>query len=137
MTKQEIKYILYQKGVNPSQQRIEILKYLVDSKNHPSADIIYKDLSNNFPTLSKMTIYNTLNLLVEKNIVTSLKINDKEVIFDFIEEKHAHFKCTVCNEIFDIKLDSDILSKRLIDGDVIHETQINYFGICKKCNIVC
>ena len=52
--------------IKPSYQRIKIFQYLVENKNHPTVDMIYKALCTEIPTLSKTTVYNTLNLFIEK-----------------------------------------------------------------------
>ena len=57
----EIKNILSKNGIKPSLHRMKILDYLLKMKNHPTVDTIYKDISGDIPTLSKTTVYNTLN----------------------------------------------------------------------------
>jgi Fe2+ or Zn2+ uptake regulation protein len=130
----EVKEILESKGVKPSYQRLSILKYLIINMNHPSVDTIYKSLSNEIPTLSRMTVYNTLNLLYEKGIVSALKIRDNEIIYDYVTHPHAHFECKICGTIYDIELNSDIFSTDSIDDHKIQETQIQLKGICYKCS---
>lgn len=53
---------LKSKGVRPSEQRIRIFKYLYVNKNHPTVDMIYRELVQKMPCLSKTTVYNTLNI---------------------------------------------------------------------------
>lgn len=57
---------LKEHGIKPSYQRMKVFQYLVDNHNHPTVDMIYKALCPEIPTLSKTTVYNTLNLFVEK-----------------------------------------------------------------------
>jgi len=125
--------ILEEKGVKPSFQRLSVLKYLMKSENHPSVDKIFKALAQEIPTLSKTTVYNTLNLLTEKGIVTALKINDTEVLYDYIFKPHAHLLCTECGEIHDIFLESSFSELKEINGHIVSEAQINFRGVCKKC----
>lgn len=126
--------ILSSKGVKPSFQRLSVLKYLIKEKNHPSVEVIYQTLQREIPTLSKTTIYNTLNLLVEKGIVTALTIKENEVLYDYIEESHAHFQCITCGKINDIYINSDILKTKELEGFKIIDAQINFKGICKHCH---
>ena len=42
--------------IKPSYQRIKIFEYLVEHKNHPTVDMIYKALVDEIPTLSKTTV---------------------------------------------------------------------------------
>jgi len=48
--------------IKPSYQRMKIFQYLLDNHVHPTVDTIYKALCPEIPTLSKTTVYNTLNL---------------------------------------------------------------------------
>ncbi len=125
--------LLSERGVKPSIQRLSVLKYLISKKNHPSVDVIYQYLHKEIPTLSKTTVYNTLNLLVDKGIVTALSIKEGEVLYDFIEYPHAHFLCTKCGNIYDIKIDNQIFNIKTFEGFHIEESQINLRGICSNC----
>ena len=131
---ERLKKLLDQKGVKPSYQRISVLKYIMEHMDHPSVDTIFKNLVNQIPTLSKTTVYNTLNLLTEKGVITALSIDGVEVKYDYIEIPHAHFKCIMCHKIYDVKLNSDIFKKRSLKGHKITEAQINLKGICKDCS---
>ena len=51
-------------GIKPSVQRMRIFQYLLDHHTHPTVDDIFKNLSPEMPTLSKTTVYNTLNILL-------------------------------------------------------------------------
>ncbi len=130
---QLIKEMLESKGVRPSYQRLSVLKYILITKNHPSVDTIFKKLAPEIPTLSRTTIYNTLNLLVDKEIITPLTISDREVRYDFMQKPHAHFLCQSCGEVYDIALDSNFPKNGLIDGHIIEEIQVHYRGQCRCC----
>ena len=129
----QLKNILDAHGVKPSFQRLSVLKYIVEHRDHPSVDNIFNNLRDQIPTLSKTTVYNTLNLLTQKCIITALTINDVEVKYDYIEIPHAHFLCTNCGRIFDIELDTDIYNTEFIDNHKVIDTQINFKGICNNC----
>ena len=51
-------------GIRPSMQRMAIMEYLMSSCKHPSVDVIYTNLLPKMPTLSRTTIYNTLELFI-------------------------------------------------------------------------
>ena len=60
---------LKKNGIKPSIQRMRIFQYLMDNHTHPTVDDIFQNLSPEMPTLSKTTVYNTLNKFVRiKNI---------------------------------------------------------------------
>ncbi|ADO84333.1 Fur family transcriptional regulator [Ilyobacter polytropus] len=120
-------------GVKPSFQRIKIFEYLVTKENHPTVEMIYKELVNEIPTLSKTTVYNTLNLFVEKKIANVIIIEENETRYDAHMNTHGHFKCEKCKTIYDIEIDSKISEIESLGNFQIDEQHIYYKGICKKC----
>ncbi len=125
--------ILKESGIKPSLHRIKILEYLIEKKNHPTVDLIFKDISGEIPTLSKTTIYNTLKTFHENNIVQLLTIEGNEVKYDVILEKHAHLKCVKCENLYDLSVNTKSLTLKSIDGHKILDGQLSYRGICKNC----
>ncbi|MBN1534727.1 MAG: transcriptional repressor [Spirochaetes bacterium] len=135
----DLKTILEQKGIIPSYHRIKIYEYLVNNKDHPTADIIYTDMIKQIPTLSKTTIYNTLKTLSGKGLISSITIEDNEVRFDPDTGLHGHFKCLRCGNLYDIELCSTLkngLSECINSLEMEHritDSQVYFKGICKKC----
>jgi Fe2+ or Zn2+ uptake regulation protein len=130
---QEFQDMLYSRGVKPSFQRLLILEYIVKHKNHPSAEMIFKQISKKIPTLSRTTVYNTLNLFVNKGILTTLKTSDSESHFDIADKPHAHFFCSVCGQIIDLDLDIPCLSQEYVNGHRAEEIKVQFMGICRNC----
>ncbi|MFH0975026.1 MAG: Fur family transcriptional regulator [Spirochaetota bacterium] len=133
MKPSEIKNILSENTIKPSLHRMKILEYLLKMKNHPTVDTIYKDISGDIPTLSKTTVYNTLKTFQDSGIVQAITIEDNEVKYDASVEKHAHFKCNVCGQLYDVPMDTKVLYIKSIGGHLIKETQLFFKGICKAC----
>ena len=63
-----LKNELSAKGVRPTYIRLKILDYLKKNMTHSTADMIYEALLKEIPTLSKMSVYNTLKMFSEKKI---------------------------------------------------------------------
>ena len=82
--------ILENAGIRPSIQRIAVYRYLCENPIHPDVEKVYADLAPSYPTLSKTTVYNTLKLFEEKNIVQSIKIEDDKLRFDAEMRDHFH-----------------------------------------------
>ncbi|MBR8701403.1 Transcriptional regulator PerR [Fusobacterium sp. DD29] len=119
--------------IKPSYQRIKIFQYLEDNKNHPTVDMIYKALCPQIPTLSKTTVYNTLNLFIEKKIVNIIVIEENETRYDSIVSVHGHFKCDKCGKIYDIDIDERALGKDFLDTYDIKEQHYYFKGTCEEC----
>jgi len=129
----QLRELLVKKGVKPSFQRVNILHYIMNSISHPSVDDVYNALYKEIPTLSKTTVYNTLKMFADKGLVSALAISDTEIRYDHAGKRHAHFMCMVCHKIYDIPLESDLLSIEKIHEHEIVQTEISFKGICKSC----
>ena len=89
-------------GVQPSAQRLAVADYALRTDEHPSADEVLERVQNAFPLLSRATVYNTLNLFVEKGLLRQLVIAEGRVVFDPNLEAHHHFIDDVTGRIEDV-----------------------------------
>src|SRR5262245_42859109 len=78
-------------GIQPSAQRIPVPEYVLDPKDQPSADQVLELVSARVPMLSRATVYNTLNLFVEKGLIRQLVLAEGKVVFDPNLGPHHHF----------------------------------------------
>lgn len=124
---------LVSKNIQPSHQRIKILEILANTKNHPNVNMIYDELSREMPTISKTTIYNTLNAFIEKGLISSLTITPEELRYDYDIRPHHHLLCRQCGAIIDIDVQCTYAEKREINGHKIEEIQGYFKGICRNC----
>jgi Fe2+ or Zn2+ uptake regulation protein len=130
----EAKELLKEKGINPSIQRIKILKSLMTTESHPTVKDIYSKILKEIPTLSKTTVYNTVKLFADKGILTPTRVKEDEIRYDINVCPHIHFRCKKCSNIYDlIKEEPPIKEKKEIDGHLIEEKCVCYLGICKNC----
>ncbi|HEY4544232.1 MAG TPA: transcriptional repressor [Tissierellaceae bacterium] len=132
--KHEISYLkdyLESYKINVSNIRIFILDILLSSDNHLTADEIYKELKNIMPTLSKTSVYNTLDLFIEKELIKSVKLDEKETRFDIKTSPHGHFKCIKCNKVYDFDI-NNVRYKDLEDFEIL-KNDIQLYGLCKNC----
>lgn len=133
MNSKEISELLRDHGIKPSFTRIQIYKYLYDNRNHPTVDNIYSSLVDDIPTLSKTTIYNTLDILINVKLVKSLNLDENEKRYEVVIHSHSHFKCQECEEIYDIPYEEIKLLPKGYEDFKINEKQIFLKGICKYC----
>lgn len=119
--------------IKPSFQRMKIFEYLISHRNHPTVEMIYKTLVKEIPTLSKTTVYNTLNLFVEKKIAIVIVIEENETRYDADMEIHGHFKCEECSAVYDIDVEAEKMQIKSLDNFQINEHHLYFKGICDKC----
>ncbi|MFH1368457.1 MAG: Fur family transcriptional regulator [Elusimicrobiota bacterium] len=128
-----IKDLLLSKGIKPTHQRLAILKFLENNREHLTADGIYRRMVKQMPTISKNTVYNTLNKLAGKSVITAISITGKEARFDFIKGSHHHFFCEKCGGITDIDIECPNCKLNNIQGNLVREIHGYFKGICKDC----
>ncbi|MBM3707188.1 MAG: transcriptional repressor [Actinobacteria bacterium] len=125
--------ILIEKKIKPSYQRIKVLQYINENINHPTVDSIFNSLIKEIPTLSKATVYNTLELFKDANLAKVITIEDNETRYDSRVHNHGHFKCESCGSIYDFEVDIDGLDVNSLKYFKINEKNVYFKGICPKC----
>ena len=117
-------------------QRLVIYEELVKSKDHPSADVIFKRTRKLFPNISFDTVYRTLLTFTEIGLVRLVEGYGEAKRFDPDLDSHHHLRCIKCNTIIDfhekaydklpvppnIEQQFEIINKRVV-----------LEGICKNC----
>lgn len=94
--------LLESHGVKPTRQRLDIARVLFERNQHLSADQVMAMVNFGGSELSKATIYNTLNLFVEKRLVREVMVDPEKVFYDSNTSPHHHFFDVESGEIIDI-----------------------------------
>lgn len=127
---------LRQDGLRITSQRTNILSYLINTKDHPTAESIYHALKATDANLSLATVYNTLDLFIAHNLVVSLSANDEKQHFDYFAHPHYHVICSNCGKIedvFDFPLGPLTTHAHQQTGYQISHSNIEIFGLCPAC----
>jgi Fur family peroxide stress response transcriptional regulator len=89
-------------GLRITPQRIAVFKALVESKEHPSAEMLHRKMRNIFPSISLDTVNRTLLTLVEIGAAFVVEGSGEPKRFDGGLKNHQHFKCVKCRRIIDL-----------------------------------
>lgn len=109
--KPDVVTLLRKHGIQPSAQRVAVGEYVLATDEHPSADQVLTRVAAHFPMLSRATVYNTLNLLVEKGLLRAFVLAEGRVVFDPNVERHHHFIDDETGEIRDVPWDAVKVSR--------------------------
>jgi Fe2+ or Zn2+ uptake regulation protein len=129
----DIKKHLGDHGVKASLPRVKIYEYLNTHRSHPTVDEIYNALSDELITLSKTTVYNTLDLFVKHHLAVQVLIEDNEARYDADTSHHGHFKCTTCETVYDFNYDLSSADIPSLEGFKLVDYHTYIRGICNKC----
>lgn len=125
--------ILEQCHIQPTPQRIAVVEHVLKSKAHPTADEVLISARKKCPTVSRATVYNTLNLLVEKGLIGMQTLREGAVVFDPNIERHHHFIDQDTGEIYDIPWDQlQVKGEDKLKDFEIFESQVILRGRKKK-----
>ncbi len=102
LTKREVAELLREKGINPTSQRVEIAHFIYQKPQHVSAEEILNYLNKEYEKVSQATVYNTLKLFVEKNVVKELIFSSDRIFYDSNTSDHHHFLDIESGKIYDI-----------------------------------
>ncbi len=129
----ELSAMLENNKIRPTLHRISILGYLLKNPCHPTVEKIYRELQPEIPTLSRTTVYNTLDLLVKAGLVKELLIVENETRYDPKTEIHGHFKCVECGFISNFDVAIDKVKTGELAGYFITDKNVYFRGICPQC----
>ena len=117
-----------------SKQRDAIYSALVNTERHPSAESIYEELKNDFPSLSLATVYRNLNRFCEEGRAVKIDVGDGTVRYDGWVDPHAHFYCTGCNKVIDVLKENDFTPAIETKYNVkLQGYSLVFYGKCETC----
>lgn len=116
---------LRQRGIQPTAQRVAIAEVLLATTAHPTAEDVLEMVRNTAPSVSRATVYNTLNLFTRKGLVETRVLRDGITVYDPNIEPHHHFIDDDTGEIVDLPEDVvEVVPRLYLEGIDIREIQV-------------
>ncbi|GEL13219.1 transcriptional repressor [Lapidilactobacillus concavus] len=128
--------LLQQHHIRMTPQRNAILKILVHSHAHPTAEAVYNQLKTQVEDISIATVYNNLRLFTELGVIQELKYGNEPSHFDYVSVRHFHVVCQQCGQVVDVFYPDLEKIERLVTNLTGYETvgnNIEVYGICPDC----
>lgn len=128
--------LLKEKGFKVTPQRIAVYETLRNTKEHPSADILYSKLQPLYPTMSLATVYKSLEVFKELNLIQELNVGEDKFRYDANVKQHPHIICLKCGKVEDVYdemlFDLQTQVKNKTGYDLVSQ-QLYFFGYCPGC----
>ena len=123
--KPDVVRILEEHGIQPSAQRVAVAEFVLRTSEHPSADKVWAGVRKTFPMISRATVYNTLNLFVEKGLLRELHLAPDSVLFDPNTDHHHHFIDEDTGRIYDIPWNQiEVRNAKPLPGFKVNDYQV-------------
>lgn len=134
---EHITNILREKKIKVTPQRIAIYSVLLNTTSHPTAELIYKSVSQTHPCISLATVYKTLALFKSAGLVQEINADNQTSHYDAQVNFHPHTICLKCGKVGDFFCNKflDKLKEELYksQGFSSKKEQLYFYGICKEC----
>jgi len=117
-------------------QRRVILEELRNTKSHPTADELYRDVRKRLPKISLGTVYRNLDILNKAEMIKKLDFGSGQSRYDADLSNHYHVRCIDCNRVVDVldfpslQYDSELLVRT--DFEIVGHS-LEFLGICPEC----
>ncbi len=135
-TGKRVASILRQHGYKLTSQRQAVLNVVTCSPGHLTPSEIYKKVHREHPGIGLVTVYRTLNTLVELGVICEVNIGNTRSYVGSPLQHHGHLICSKCGKVLDFtgcnlgKLEQR-LSKET--GFRIEGHLLQFFGLCPDC----
>jgi len=125
-----------QAGIRVTNQRTEVFREVARTTEHPDAETVYRRVRKRIPAISLDTVYRTLRLMEEKELISKVNYPGDRARFDANTDRHHHFICTQCGLVQDFysgELDALQPPALVTKFGKVNSVHIQMRGICKDC----
>lgn len=130
---------LERKGYRKTSERYAILDEIYSHSGHFSVETLFKKMSNKNYRVSKATLYNTLELLLECELIIKHTYKNEMAQYErALSQRHEHLICTRCGrveEFVDERLDQVLKQAEEKYDFEVHQHMLYIYGLCKNCKL--
>lgn len=119
-------------------ERFAILDHIYTSKGHFDMDSLYKSMIDVNFRVSRATLYNTIELLLDCGLVVKHQFGANVAKYEraYGNENHDHIICTSCGEVWESK-NGNLFTpaqQKKIKKFTVNYYSMYIYGICSKCS---
>lgn len=121
-------------GLKITHPRIVIYNALLNLRDHPTAENIYKNIHKQNPSISLGTVYKTLETFCNIGLINKVKSAEDKVRYDIRTDNHNHLYCTRTDRIIDLyddelkKVIEKFFAKNQLNNFKVNEVQLQIMG---------
>jgi Fe2+ or Zn2+ uptake regulation protein len=134
----QVTALLRERGNRITPQRRAILDIIQKQGGHLSADEIYHLARREVPRLSLSTVYRTLELLKDLDLVSELHLAGDHYRYEAQSGEHQHLVCLNCRKVIEFQCGHCAgIHQKLADQHnfKITSSRVELFGYCEECSM--
>ncbi|ABK60444.1 MULTISPECIES: Fur family transcriptional regulator [Clostridium] len=133
----DIQLYLKNNNIRSTKGRQSIIKILMDSVEPVGAEYIYNKCKKEGKKVDLSTVYRTLDMLEDKDILTKFPLEDGTYNYILKEKWHKHtIKCELCHK--EVEIDCPMIQLKEIiknkTGFTVIDEQVKFQCLCDECN---
>lgn len=132
----ESESLLRNNNIKITKGRLNILNILLESEDAVTVEYVYEHCIKKGLSIDLSTVYRTMDILENKNIVEKLNLGEDKFSYMIKKEKHKHIlECCLCHK--EVEIDCPMLQIEEIiknkTGFTLTEHDLKIKGICDEC----
>ncbi len=120
-----------------TKQRRAVLQTIHEAEKHLTANQVFDDARRLLPGISFATVYNSLNYLKRKGLISEIRFGTDASLYDRKVTPHDHAICNNCGKLVDLELPlPDGLLAAAADRTKFKAASIELIlhGLCPECS---
>jgi Fe2+ or Zn2+ uptake regulation protein len=111
----------------------KLLLRIIGQNAHSDAAEIYRIAKSERPQIGLATVYRTLTLLKDLDLVREIDFGENHGHYELLAEDHVHLVCSICGSVTDIPVPSALSAAAESEGFTVEGSNLEMFGVCSAC----
>lgn len=142
--REDFKKLLKEKGLKVTRQRLVVLEVLAENpQEHLTTEEIYERVKVGNPDIGLATVYRTVQLLLELELIERINLDDGFVRYEIGDtqgrehHRHHHLICLRCGGVTAFQKDMLEALETGVQaalGFRVTDHEVKLYGICRDCS---
>jgi len=123
-------------GLRVTPQRVAVYQALIETDEHPSAEMVFRRVRRRFTSISLDTVNRTLLTLSDIGVAFIVEGTGDARRFDGNLHDHQHFRCVKCKRIVDFheeRFENIAVPGVLSEKFTVLRSSVYFEGVCDHC----